>query len=1585
MKVVSIRRNTLLRDTNSKFKFPEIQESRNRYLKDEKPSLDDHEAFLDWFLKESSLDYSEIYQSYDGWYNNKDKPNLGSTGSSLSRLTSARYQDGVGKPLISDLPNPFHLSSLLSTNDNENIVNRLGKNALLVFFGEHVTNEIVDTRIQSSCPPEYFDVEIPSDHEFKRKLGRSFMPFIRGKYSQETGKSVNNPRKMISDATPYIDGGTIYGRSKMVTDQLRSFESGRLRSDISNKNFPAKNRNGLPNDNEPIYQNNTNSAHMESVKRFYATGDYHANENPFLLAINIMWFRWHNLIADKLRKNNRHWDDEKIFNTARKWVIASQQQVIINEWLPIWTGKSLTKYNGYKKSVDPSVSHLFSGSAMRYGHVLVPPTVKLWFDVCDQSYNVNKRKLRQIKRKNNPLYNTSPVKLCNSFFSSFNLTEKSYKSFFLSLTVTSSRPDGASISKNLRRRTYGPIDFTRRDLASVNIQRGRDFGLPDYLSTRSLFNLPVYGDMYSINSNLWNSSTTNFHKISTLYKNVNDIDVYFGGLMESNANGIGETFREIINEQFTRIRDSDYFWYQNRENKLFDDTQIKKLELLSIRDILTLTLNVSVQEKPFLLPNERDNFPAECGSPDLIKFPCQYGACFALSNINTADNDEIGFCPNPQTFDYMTGSEFPLFTTIGSLGLYVLGCWLILWILVSRRKRKDELIRRKSKRAKMSASPGINSTIAFEWESGEDSMKPILINFELKEKRISIKSLGHEEKLIRRIDFKGIQSIKLQISVNSKQPLIAAKIPNEHDLIVTFDNEAEQTVFVQQLEAFLESIGVGRERQQMDAKRILKSCYSKHERQKHLESFFRAVFAHSFDIKPLKSKVDLKIAKNILQTELTEYEFAEALAMRPDSLFVKQMFSLVDKDENGYISFREFLDMMIIFAKGSSDQKAKLMFDMYDLDGTGSLSKQEFSTMIRSMLELANQSIDSKQMEELISSMFTSAGLDSKNELNLTDFLKFLGDYKEEFGYVELNLEVGDLKVEIDSSQSKRQSAMFRARDKIVRAYSIYKEEPQSTERSSKDNSISIETQHPTEQHGFINQLSRFIDETKWHIFWFLVFFLIIGYLLIDKLIYYTYFNEDRGLRQIAGFGVAISRGTASVIMFIFSILLITMSRNLITVLRETFLNKYIPFDASVSFHKIIAIIGLIFAIIHSIGHTFNFYHILTQRPSDLMCLFPSFYSRSNELPKFQDWCFHTITGVTGLLLLALMTIIYIFSTPVSRRYVFTAFWSTHNLYPLFYLLMFLHGLGRLIQEPLLTSYLIVPLVLFKIDKLISISRKKSEIPVVRVVHYPSNVTLLCFAKPENFDYKSGQWVRISSVALNSNEFHPFTLASAPHEENLQLYIRAVGPFTTNIRQIYDPNGLSMSPYPNIRLDGPYGETHQDWFRFPVSVLVGGGIGVTPFASILKDVAFKASINRMTTCKKVYFLWVTRTQKHFEWLVDILRDLEEKDVSNLVCVHIFITQFYDKFDLRTMMLYVCERHFQRVSNRSLFTGLKAKTQFGRPDFHQFFTSLQRLHPKVARIGVFSCGPPPMTNSVGSACERMNRQSGALFIHHSENF
>ena len=60
-------------------------------------------------------------------------------------------------------------------------------------------------------------------------------------------------------------------------------------------------------------------------------------------------------------------------------------------------------------------------------------------------------------------------------------------------------------------------------------------------------------------------------------------------------------------------------------------------------------------------------------------------------------------------------------------------------------------------------------------------------------------------------------------------------------------------------------------------------------------------------------------AKDVLNNELSKTEFAEMLSMAPDSLFVEQMFELIDKDHSGSLSFREFLDVIVIFAKGKSE------------------------------------------------------------------------------------------------------------------------------------------------------------------------------------------------------------------------------------------------------------------------------------------------------------------------------------------------------------------------------------------------------------------------------------------------------------------------------------------------------------------------------------------------------------------------------------------------------------------------------------------------------------------------------------------
>ncbi|KAH9369450.1 hypothetical protein HPB48_014370 [Haemaphysalis longicornis] len=851
-------------------------------------------------------------------------------------------------------------------------------------------------------------------------------------------------------------------------------------------------------------------------------------------------------------------------------------------------------------------------------------------------------------------------------------------------------------------------------------------------------------------------------------------------------------------------------------------------------------------------------------------------------------------------------------------------------------------------------------------------------------------------------------------------------------------------------------------------------------------------------------QLDAAKARDIVNLELTQSEFAAALSMNPDSTFVQQMFALVDFDNNGYISFREFLDMIVIFAKGSAEDKTKLMFDMYDIDHSGKLSRDEFANMIKSLLELANQSLSPEKLNELISSMFREAGLERKQTITFDDFQKLLSSHKDQLGYTQLNFDVSSFKGAPLQSLN-RNSVVYRAQNTLVRAYSYFGGKSDAQTASATLASEAAAAGQPPRSKlnvqplplprkanydqdsasGYFVAFAKFAENHRLEVFWLTLYTLVLLAIFSERAYYYSVEREHGGLRQIAGYGVTVTRGAASAQMFTYSTLLLTMCRNSITFLRDTFLHRYVPFDSAIPMHLYIAIWAGIFSVIHSVGHALNFYHISTQTADDLTCLFREYYHATDELPKFHYWCFATMTGLTGVFLLMLLSVMYVFATPFARRHVFNAFWNTHNLYPAFYILMVLHGLGRLVQPPIFYYFFLGPLVLYVLDRLVSLSRKKVEISVIRAEHLPSDVTMLLMKRPTSFEYRSGQWVRIASLGLNGSEYHPFTLSSAPHEDNLSVHIRALGPWTINLRKIYDPSNLQDRAYPKviktagrifmlellssarvpsrlsfffifvaaekrkpsvcrdfcvhlssagdlnrslafhygtpdslrhvkirkkkkkkmepflsaansdrlpgdstseaIYLDGPFGGGHQDWFRFEVSVLVGGGIGVTPFASILKDIAHRASTRGRVACKKVYFIWVTRTQKHFEWMTDIIRQVEESDGRGLVSVHIFITQFYHKFDLRTTMLYICERHFQRISNRSLFTGLRAITHFGRPDFLGFLDSLQLEHPTVTRFGVFSCGPFPMTRSVQSACDELNRKEGAIFDHHYENF
>ena len=135
-----------------------------------------------------------------------------------------------------------------------------------------------------------------------------------------------------------------------------------------------------------------------------------------------------------------------------------------------------------------------------------------------------------------------------------------------------------------------------------------------------------------------------------------------------------------------------------------------------------------------------------------------------------------------------------------------------------------------------------------------------------------------------------------------------------------------------------------------------------------------------------------------------------------------------------------------------------------------------------------------------------------------------------------------------------------------------------------------------------------------------------------------------------------------------------------------------------------------------------------------------------------------------------------------------------------------------------------------------------------------TDVTKVKFSRPPNFKYLSGQWIRLNCTAFRTSEYHSFTLTSAPHENYLSCHVKAQGPWTWKLRNYFDPSNYNPgNAIPKVRLEGPFGGGNQDWYKHEIAIMVGGGIGVTPYASILNDLVFGTSTNRYSgvACKKV--------------------------------------------------------------------------------------------------------------------------------------
>ena len=878
------------------------------------------------------------------------------------------------------------------------------------------------------------------------------------------------------------------------------------------------------------------------------------------------------------------------------------------------------------------------------------------------------------------------------------------------------------------------------------------------------------------------------------------------------------------------------------------------IKSLNVKDLLILTTHIrdaDISNKPFEM-----NGDTVCPQP------------FQLSELYMDD------CTELETFDYYNavGSIWEVPVVWGAVFLYAALVIMIMFMMAAYNQHRRAQIFASGRTARAKKIEGTD----FVGDDGE-----VLVAWELKSglkgetRQVSMK-YGPGKKLVlffgdtvlRTVDLRNQTHLTIVRPFDDKT-VFSVKIPHEYDIIIQCNNPIDRTVFIDKIQMFLNDIGVGNTVEEPQKKLMLRNVFTKKDRQTLLENFFKSVFREGAQ----GAAVTIgETRKDILECELTREEFADAMSLKKDSLFIEQMFQLIDQDGNGFVSFREFLDMIVIFAKGSPDDKIKLMFDMYDVDRSGELDKNEFKKMLRAMMELVNASVSPDQMDQLIADMFERAGFKNKDKLTLNDFNVLLRDHKEELSSARLAIKGFDVP-EITKEQPKeggadsgpvptryraRETAAARARRTIIRAYGKNQNKPAEAEKSEEPvpaSTVEFQTQKRTlAKTGIGRKLSvffRWMENYRLHVFYLVLFELVVAGIFVERAYYYSVEREHAGLRRIAGYGVTITRGAASGMMFTYSVLLLTMARNFITYLRETIFNYYIPFDSYISFHKIVALTALFFTVMHGIGHGINFYHISTQTANDLTCIFREVYHRSHYLPKFSYWLFLTMTGFAAFVLTLITVIIYVFATQYARRYTFQAFWYTHHLYVIFYILSFLHGSGRLVQDPLFGNFFLGPGIIYAIDLLISVSRRKHEVAVVRADILPSYVIGIYFKRPTSFDYLAGQWLKVASAAQNPSEFHSFTISSAPHEEYLSLHIRAVGPWTYNFREHYNPANLRGQPYPKLFIDGPFGEGHQDWSHYEVAILVGGGIGVTPFASILKELVHRFNIGARVECQKV--------------------------------------------------------------------------------------------------------------------------------------
>uniref|UniRef100_A0A7M4ERP8 NADPH oxidase 1 n=1 Tax=Crocodylus porosus TaxID=8502 RepID=A0A7M4ERP8_CROPO len=518
------------------------------------------------------------------------------------------------------------------------------------------------------------------------------------------------------------------------------------------------------------------------------------------------------------------------------------------------------------------------------------------------------------------------------------------------------------------------------------------------------------------------------------------------------------------------------------------------------------------------------------------------------------------------------------------------------------------------------------------------------------------------------------------------------------------------------------------------------------------------------------------------------------------------------------------------------------------------------------------------------------------------------------------------------------------------------------------------------------------------NVFLFVYYFLMFD---MDEKFYYT--------REILGSALAWARASAKCLNFNSMLILLPVCRNLLSFLRGTCslcrrtMRKQL--DHNLTFHKLLAYMLAIMTAVHTIAHLFNLERYndsqqaadgsLSSVLSDLhqdgsdKWLNPIHSNSTVSTPAYVT--FTSIPGLTGVIITVALILMITSSMEFIRRSYFEVFWYTHHLFIIYFAGLVIHGIAGLVRgqtEESLKKYSpqhCAQYLVYRDGRSTHHHCKEPEfggIPAeVRphVVMHPSKVLELQMHK-KGFNMEVGQYIFINCPSISVLEWHPFTLTSAPEDNFFSVHIRAAGDWTENIIDAFQQQKPKI---PRIEVDGPFGTASEDVFQYEVAMLIGAGIGVTPFASVLKSIWYKfQQADQSLKTKKIYFYWLCRDTGAFAWFNDLLasleQEMEESGKADFLNYRLFLTGWNNSIAGHAVL------NFDTVTD--VVTGLKQKTSFGRPMWNNEFSAVATAHPKSV-VGVFLCGPEALAKSLQKCCHQysMLDPRKVKFYFNKENF